>query len=216
MKFLKLLFFLSVPLALFARQPSFAHSFYPALKPTIIIDAGHGGPNIGAKVKRPLYVEEKRLTLSTALLAKRYLEELGYRVIMTRKKDIFIPLQERVNMANKYHPEIFVSIHFNSCPDNEIRGVEVFYSDASSQRRLRSSKKLAERILSRVLFKTKAQSRGVKRANFLVIRDTKMPAVLVEGGFLTNSEELCLIKDKVYLEKIAKGIAEGIDRFFRF
>ena len=186
-----------------------------ALKPLIVLDAGHGGPDIGTKLKFPK-VEEKRFNLKIALKAKKFLEHLGYRVVMTRTKDVFIPLKRQVYIANKSNSEVFVSLHFNSCANKDVHGVEIFYSDMDKNpARNTASRKLAEMILARVIFRSQAATRGVKKGSWCVIRDTRMPSVLFEGGFVTNKAELARIRRDDYLDKLAKGIAEGIDAFVR-
>lgn len=183
-----------------------------ALKPLIIIDPGHGGTDEGAKVSTFM---EKKLTLMTSLLLKKHLEELGYRVTMTRSRDIYIPLPRRVSIANKAKGSLFVSVHFNSSPSIEAKGIEIFYFDSKEQWRTRASKRLASCILYRMVDQTDAVSRGTKQGNFHVIRETDMPAVLVEGGFITNRDERGKLRDKAYLDRLAVGIAQGIDKYMK-
>jgi len=183
--------------------------------PTIVIDPGHGGTDHGARCKSP-YCEEKKLCLQTARLLKKYLDQLGYHVVMTRTTDAFIPLHRRVEIANQSTCNIFVSVHYNSSRVESAHGIEVFFHDSKEEKnRASSSRKLADAILGKVIRRTSAQSRGVKKGNFLVIRETQMPAVLIEGGFLTNPEERVLVKSRDYQEKIARGIADGIDSYFK-
>ena len=181
-------------------------------QPLVVIDAGHGGSDEGARVHTLM---EKRLTLSTAILAKRCLEELGYKVIMTRSRDVYISLARRSAIANKTKAAAFVSIHFNASRYPNAKGLEIYYHDAKDQGRGRASRRLADLILFELVDQTDAESRGIKGGNFHVIRETEMPAVLVEGGFVTNIEERNLLSDKAYLKKIAQGIAQGIDKYFR-
>lgn len=181
-------------------------------KPVIILDAGHGGRDEGAKI-RSLF--EKKLTLRTCYLTKKHLEALGYRVVLTRARDIFIPLNNRVRSANRRSEAIFISIHYNSAESPSAKGIEVYYYGSGQNARTVSSKKLASTLLNQVLKETSAVSRGVKHGNFQVIRETKMTAVLIEGGFMTNVEERNLLKTQVYLEKIAKGIAFGLDAYLK-
>jgi len=183
-----------------------------ALKPLIILDAGHGGVDEGAKVSTFM---EKKLTLATSLLIKKHLEEMNYRVIMTRNRDVYLPLQRRVSIANKTKGSLFVSVHFNSSPSTEAKGVEIFYFDSKELWRTRASKRLAGCILQRIVQQTDAVSRGIKQGNFHVIRETDMPAVLVEGGFMTNKEERGNLREKAYLDRIAVGVAQGIDRYMK-
>jgi N-acetylmuramoyl-L-alanine amidase len=181
-------------------------------KPLIILDAGHGGSDEGAKVH---FFQEKKITLSTVLLLKKQLEDMGYRIILTRSRDVYIPLHRRVSIANRTRAVLFVSVHYNASQSKEARGVEVFYCSGQDTWRTQASKKLASAILSQLVTQTQAESRGVKAGNFHVIRETEMPAVLVEAGFITNFDERSSLRDKSYLEKIAKGIAAGIDKYLK-
>lgn len=184
-------------------------------KPLIVLDAGHGGLDKGAKIKNP-FVEEKKQTLLVVCVAKKYLEQLGYRVALTRSKDYFVPLGKRVDIANNANSELFISVHFNSCPNKTADGVEIyFFNSAENKSRTKNSKNLAHCVLTDICKNTNARSRGVKKANFRVIRDTKMPAILIEAGFLTNPRERDNIRKPQYLEKIALGIAQGIEDFIQ-
>lgn len=188
-------------------------SLLSPLKPLVVLDSGHGGNDEGAKVSSFL---EKKITLATAVLTKKHLEERGYKVILTRSRDTFISLARRVVIANKNKAALFVSIHFNASKNKEAKGIEVFYCNGSTEPwRTLASRRLANCILFQVLDQTQAHSRGVKSGNFHVIRETNMPAVLVEGGFVTNPEERSLLKDRKYLDSIAEGIAEGVDKYFK-
>lgn len=180
-------------------------------KPLIILDAGHGGSDEGAKIR---FFKEKKITLLTTIYVKKYLEELGYRVILTRSRDVYIPLHRRVSIANKTRGALFVSVHFNASQSREAKGIEVFYCSQEGKRSI-DSKLLANSVLRNVIRETKAESRGVKAGNFHVIRETAMPAVLIEGGFITNSDERSLLREKGYLDKLAKGVALGVDKYLK-
>jgi N-acetylmuramoyl-L-alanine amidase len=183
--------------------------------PTVVIDAGHGGTDRGTKAGSP-YCEEKKVCLLTGRLVKQYLEQLGYHVVMTRNTDNFIPLAKRVEIASQARANIFVSVHFNSSRTPQANGIEVFFFDSQENKtRGLASRKLADSILSRVIRRTLARSRGVKKGNFYVIRETSMPAVLVEGGFISNPEERVQLKSRAYQEKLARGIADGVDQYFK-
>ncbi len=187
-----------------------------ALPPLIIIDPGHGGEDQGTlSLIKPAY-QEKHLTLATANLLRDYLQKLGYRTKMTRTSDVFVSLPLRAKIANDANAAFFVSVHYNSAPSKEAHGIEVFYyrSDTDSTRS-NLSKDLATEVLGQIINMSKAKSRGVKHGNYAVIRETKMPAILVEGGFLTNADELEKIKDPQYLKVLAWGIAQGVDRYIK-
>jgi N-acetylmuramoyl-L-alanine amidase len=208
----KSIFFLS--LALISAAPT-GSLINPPDAPTIIIDVGHGGTDRGARAHNP-YCEEKKLCLLTARLVRQYLDQLGYHVVMTRNTDNFIPLPKRVEIASQAQANIFVSIHFNSSKSTGARGIEVFFHNSNKNKiRSTASKKLADSILTKVIRRTSAKSRGVKKGNFYVIRETSMPAVLVEGGFISNSNERNLLKSRDYQEKLARGVADGIDQYFK-
>lgn len=188
----------------------------PVKSQLIVIDPGHGGEDAGTKSLAKPFYQEKFLTLATSRLLSDYLKQMGYETKLTRSEDIFIPLSERAVKANDLGPSLFVSVHYNSAPSREANGIEVFYYQSDENaKRTQSSKELAAMVLDSTISSTQAKSRGVKKGNFAVIRETKMPAVLVEGGFMTNQEEMDLIKDPAYLKKLAWGIAKGIDKYLR-
>ncbi|NGX47432.1 MAG: N-acetylmuramoyl-L-alanine amidase AmiC [Chlamydiae bacterium] len=198
----KLIFLLLfLPLLVFAKE-----------KPIIILDPGHGGKDQGARLR---VIEEKELTLRTAYLTKKHLEELGYRVILTRARDIFLPLGTRVSLANRRPSSLFVSIHYNSAASPVAKGIEVYYYGKGSQKRKEKSKQLATSVINQMISQTKAKSRGVKQGNFQVIRETTMPGILIEAGFITNGEERGQLSAQTYLDKLAKGIALGVDQFVK-
>jgi N-acetylmuramoyl-L-alanine amidase len=184
------------------------------IKPLIVVDAGHGGLDLGAKIRKP-YTEEKRLTLASAILLKKHLNRLGYRVLMTRSSDIFIPLAKRASIANRSKSEIFVSLHFNSCPNKVANGIEIYYHSNGNKYRTNSSRLLAQNTLKRAVLRTKLTNRGVKKASFKVIKEAKMPSILVEGGFLTNQQERAKLRNRAFLDQLTRGIAEGIDSFIK-
>lgn len=183
--------------------------------PTIVIDAGHGGTDRGTRSKSP-FCEEKRICLLTARLVKKYLDQLGYHVVMTRTTDAFVSLARRVEIASQASSSVFVSIHYNSARNPIAQGVEIFFYDSKADRtRTLASRRLAEAILPGLIRRTNAQSRGVKKGNYYVIRENPMPAIIIEGGFISNPQECALLKSFEYQDKIARGIADGIDRYFK-
>lgn len=181
----------------------------------IMLDPGHGGRDTGTQsISKPRY-QEKSLNLVTAQFVKTYLLQKGYKVLMTRETDVFVSLEKRAQLANQKKPTLFVSIHFNAAPSIEARGIEVFYYESKDKKdRTAKSKRLAQSILKQVLAHTQAKSRGVKQGNYAVIRETiNIPAVLIEGGFVTNEDELKLLKDPIYLKRLAWGITRGIEEY---
>lgn len=180
----------------------------------IMLDAGHGGEDFGThSLGNPKY-QEKYLNMSTTTMVKNFLQQFGYEVVMTRNDDTFISLDKRALFANEQKPRVFVSIHFNSAPSQEAEGIEVFYyRDDNNKSRTNQSKTLAKAILDKTVQNTQAKSRGIKHGNYAVIRETNMPAALIEGGFLTNAAEMEKIKNGAYLKSLALGIAQGIQEY---
>ena len=133
---------------------------------------------------------------------------------MTRSDDTFVPLKKRASWANDIDSKIFVSVHYNTAPNEKAEGIEVYYykSDDNSNR-TKESQSLGNDVMDGILKMTGAKSRGVKHANFAVIRETTMPAILVEGGFLSNANDVKNIDNDVYLRKLAWGIAAGIKSY---
>lgn len=187
----------------------------PRKMETIVVDAGHGGKDGGSISKRDGY-EEKELTLETAQMICTCLHQLGYKTVLTRSQDIYVPLSSRAEIANSLGAELFVSIHYNYSPNSEANGVEVYYYKEEknpASNRIMKSKALGNTVLRKVIVHTGAESRGLKQANFAVIRETHMPAILVEAGFLSNPRERERVSDPKYQRSIARGIAQGIDYY---
>src|SRR5437763_2396964 len=168
---------------------------------TIVIDPGHGGFDRGGIPGQR--VLEKNMNLDVALRLKPILEKAGYRVVMTRTTDIFVPLSSRVAIANSYPNGIFLCIHFNSASRSGASGIETyFYSTESAP--------LAASIHSAVVGGAPSENRGVRRRGYFVLRRTTVPAVLVECGFLTNPTETQYALTTTYRQKLAQEIARGI------
>lgn len=182
----------------------------------IILDPGHGGDDQGAKSQTKPFYSEKNFNLVTARFVQQQLKQKGYTPTLTREKDLFVSLMDRAALPQLCHQDIFVSIHFNSAPSTQAEGVEVFYyRDENHPARTQTSKLLAETVLKYIVKETGAKSRGVKHGNYYVIRETDVPAILIEGGFLTHPEELTKIKDPSYLKKLAWGITQGVDAYLQ-
>src|SRR5689334_6222688 len=168
---------------------------------TIVIDPGHGGFDRGGIPGQR--VLEKNMNLDVALRLKPILEKAGYKVIMTRSTDVFVPLGTRVAIANSYPNAIFLCIHFNSASRSGASGIETyFYSTESAP--------LAASIHSAVVGGAPSENRGVRRRGYFVLRKTTIPAVLVECGFLTNPTEAQFAQTTAYRQKLALEIARGI------
>src|SRR5205809_1188214 len=167
----------------------------------VVIDAGHGGFDRGGIPGQR--IPEKEMTLDVAQRLKTLLAASGYRVIMTRDSDVFVPLPTRVAIANSYGNAIFVCIHFNSAKRMGAGGIETYFYS-------RESLPLASAIHYYVAGGAPSSNRGVRRRGFYVLRKTTVPAVLVECGFLTNPTEGEYVQTVSYRQKLAEEIAAGV------
>ena len=184
---------------------------------TVVIDPGHGGHDSGAVAEDK--TTEKGLNLRLAPRVESMLRERGYNVIMTRSTDEFIALSERAAIANRNNADIFVSIHFNSAGSASAYGIEVLYAlenDVELKKDAGDQTLLAREVLNAVLKETGAKNRGIKnRPDLAVLKRTNMTACLIEGGFMSNPDELEKLKSDSYLDKLANGIVTGIENYNR-
>ncbi len=182
-------------------------------KKIIVIDAGHGGSDPGAvsEVLEDKTVNEKDITLSIALKVRDILEDEGYTVVMTRASDTYPTLNERAELANRTGAAVFVSIHMNSSPSADPSGTETYYSEINNGDDFGAkSSELAKNIQDRLYKALGSTNRGVKTANHAVTRNSLMPAVLVEVGFISNADQAKLLTTASHQNKAANAIAEGI------
>ncbi len=197
---------------------------------TIVLDPGHGGYDKGA-ISR--YGCEKDYTLDVARQLRPLLQAKGFRVLLTREGDYFVPLEVRARIANAAPDAIFVSLHFNATDANpDATGFEIYsltprgapsthddFMKASADSSQNGtavdthSIELSACIYHSVLGHIGEVDRGIKRARFAVLRLTKIPSVLMEGGFLTERGESKLIANKEWRGKLAQAISVGIDNY---
>jgi N-acetylmuramoyl-L-alanine amidase len=191
----------------------------------VVIDPGHGGQDSGT-IKTGLV--EKDLALDVARRLERRLRERGFVTLLTRADDSYVSLQERATIANNQPESVFVSIHFDEAGRAAATGIETYYAAhrISLPERVASwlpflqristeppdleSQNLAGFIQESVVAQTQATNRGTRQQQFFVVANVRHPAVLVEGGFLTNKDEALKLTIADYREQMAAGIAEGI------
>lgn len=198
----------------------------PAKKKIVFLDIGHGGADSGA---RYYGVNEKDLNLQIGLKVQRDLEKAGYAVILSRNTDTFIDHKtERSRIANGSGADIFISLHNNAMPGNSyVNGIETFYYENdpnyvpkinkdmhNNPDRLIKSSVLANAIHNNLINHTGAYDRGVKRDTFAVLRETALPAVLLEFGFMSNSSELNKLKTDSYQNTLSKAVTNGVKSYF--
>ncbi len=169
----------------------------------VCIDPGHGGNDPGAIAGDGIL--EKDVTLRAAERVAEYLKRAGIDVVLTRAGDVDINLQSRCDLANKHRADYFVSIHANAAENTEANGYEMFHWPGSDD-----GLKLAQKISSAYVIASGLPLRRITGANFHVLRQTTMPAILVELGFMTNKSDMALLAEPAFLDKCALGIAFGI------
>lgn len=167
---------------------------------TVVIDAGHGGKD-GGSVWNGLV--EKKLCLDVAKRVEKALKANGLKTVMTRRTDTFIELSQRARIANRVSSSVFVSIHFNGSRKTSISGGEVYY-------RSKRGKGLASAINRLIKSRVTGGTRGIFYADYKVLRETEMPAVLVECGYLSNKREARRCGDAEHRQKLADAIVSGL------
>lgn len=165
----------------------------------ICIDAGHGGYDSGAVYGK--YIE-KNICLETAIKLKETLERCGFKVVLTRKDDTYVPLQDRCNTANYKNADLFISIHVNSTKN--ANGTETFVHSSRPSKAV----KIAGEIQRSMVDTFGTRDRGVKDSDFKVLRSTHMTAILTECGFI-ESNDMSKINAINYAESVAKGICKS-------
>jgi N-acetylmuramoyl-L-alanine amidase len=191
----------------------------------VILDPGHGGQDSGAMCGNIL---EKDLTLDVARRVDRLLQAQGLATTMTRVGDAYVSLADRAALTNRSRDCVFVSIHFNEGNKPVSTGVETYYAAhqtttgtpmiswlpflqrISAESPNAESQDLAGLIQDSLVARTQSVNRGTKSQQFFVIANVRYPAVLVEGGFLTNKEDIAKIGNEEYREQLAAAISEGV------
>jgi N-acetylmuramoyl-L-alanine amidase len=169
---------------------------------TVVVDPGHGGHDFGGRAVSGR--NEKDLALDTAKRLKTNLERRGFRVIITRNADYFIPLDQRIAVSNSTPGCIFVSIHYNWDRGRSGHGVETYYCSPRSAR-------LAANVQSELAGAYRTINRGVKNGCWIrVLRKNIRPAILVEGGFDSNPSENAILQSAAGRQRIAEAVARGI------
>ena len=194
---------------------------------TIFLDPGHGGRDSGAYYYG---IAEKDLNLQVSRKLRKRLEELGYTVLTSRDSDVDVDfVTERSRMVNKTNADFFISIHFNATGNDTTLNLGIqtysYKEDAgypskinqywhNNPDRMSESNRLAADLHSSLLTETGARDAGLLQATFAVLRETAKPAVLLELGYMDNSEENQRIRSEQYQDKLVEGIIKGIQKYY--
>jgi N-acetylmuramoyl-L-alanine amidase len=193
------LFFLSLS----AGGPTLSYQY------TVVIDPGHGGKDPGAIGVGGIC--EKGVTIAIAqMVYLKALEIPELRIVLSRRNDVHVPAAERIHAANQIGADVYISIHANAFSQASVSGIETLVHETEGRKT--AGYRLAEILQRRLVAHTGARDRGVKRAP-LFIRQAKMPAALVEAGFLTNPVEARKLESPSYQDKIADAILSAILEF---
>jgi len=172
----------------------------------VVIDPGHGGKDPGAISYLGSY--EKSINLDVSHKIAQLLGQRGLNVVLTRRDDTFLELEQRAELSNRYGAGLFASIHADSCSNRSVRGSTIYVARSASSRSYSAARTIANSLTaSGFLFK------GIRRADYRVLVHTKGPAVLIELGYLSNPSDASLLIRDSYQNRIAKAISQGICRF---
>ncbi|MED3662649.1 SH3 domain-containing protein [Ureibacillus sp. FSL K6-8385] len=172
---------------------------------TIVIDPGHGGNDQGTAGLRNTI--EKEITLKTAELLKSKLQQAGANVYLTRESDVYVALQKRVSLAHQHGADAFVSIHYDASEDRTVSGFTTYYFHSYQE-------SLAQYVHDGLTKQVDLRDRGIQKGNYLVLRENKQNAVLIELGYLSNPREEKTIDTDLFREKATMGIYEGLLKYF--
>ncbi|WP_093045032.1 N-acetylmuramoyl-L-alanine amidase [Thalassobacillus cyri] len=172
----------------------------------IVLDAGHGGFDPGAIAVDG--TPEKVFTLPTTERIAESMRNAGATVILTREKDRYLALEERVRISEAYYTHAFISVHYNASYYPSARGISTYYYQEPKGRNLASD------IQARLNSTTSLQNDGIRHGNFHVLRENIGDAVLVELGFISNPHELKVVKSSDYQQSVAKAITQGVINHF--
>lgn len=173
----------------------------------VVVDPGHGGEDPGAT--GPGGTLEKNVNLAIARNLAERLRTAGIQVTLTRTADETVSLTKRAEISNHIRPDLFISIHANSFSHKEVQGTETYYKNESAK--ATAAAKMVQQELVRALGRP---NRGVKTANFYVLRNNVVPAILTEIAFISNQEEERLLADANFQRRAAEAVYRGIARFF--
>lgn len=172
---------------------------------TVVIDAGHGGTDHGMTVD---HFTEKEIVASIAQKIKDNNTNKNVIIHLTRTEDAFVSLQDRANFINNLKPDLVLSLHVNGNNNTEASGIEFYVSPKNVK--YEKSKEIAEVLNSRLVNNHNVKSRGVKDANFTILRETEFPAITIEFGFLSNENDRVYLTSVGHHEKLANTILESI------
>ncbi len=172
---------------------------------TIVIDPGHGGNDKGTTGARG--TEEKEINMETAELLTSKLRANGAEVILTRESDVYVDLRKRVSISHQYEADAFISIHYDATDDSSISGFTTYYINDYQQ-------PLAQFVHEGLAEKVNLRDRGVQPGNYLVLRENKQNAILIELGYLSNPNEERIVTTDMYREQATLGIYQGILNYF--
>lgn len=188
---------------------------FKSLEKVIVIDGGHGGKDPGTIGFSGNY--EKNINLEVSKKLKKKLKSNGYKVILTRDSDEYVDNLVRAKLANKKKARVFISIHGNAMENNNsTNGIQVlYYPNRESTIGDLNNNELAQIMMKSLINGTGANDKGIiEREDLIVLNQTKMPAIIIECGFLSNEKEEKLLLTDDYQNKMVDSIIDGLEEYF--
>jgi len=210
-----LIILLGLVILIMPKRIPFIGDNFKSLEKVIVIDAGHGGRDPGATGFSGNYEKDINLEISKRL--KEKLKSNGYKVILTRESDEYADNLLRAEISNKKRARVFISIHGNAMEDNSsVDGIQVlYYPNRESTIGDLNNNELAQIMMNSMINGTGAKDRGIiEREDLIVLNQTKMPAILIEYGFLSNKNEEKLLLTDDYQNKMVDSIIDGLEKYF--
>lgn len=187
--------------SLFSTSALFAQS-----SKTFIIDAGHGGHDVGSKNN---VINESEYSLELAQKIQELAKKKNINVVLTRNGNDFMDLQSRVDKMNELNPDLIISLHLNNAMNKDLKGSEVFIKkDNTDEHTEKIGTELAQLISINTI-----ENRGLKKANFKILRDSKVPAFLIELGFVSNKDDADVLNSNLYKNQLAEKIVNYLENY---
>ncbi|HJD87190.1 MAG TPA: N-acetylmuramoyl-L-alanine amidase [Empedobacter falsenii] len=173
---------------------------------TFVIDAGHGGHDIGSKNS---VITESEYSLELAQKIQKLAREKNIKVILTRTENDFLDLQSRVDKMNELNPDLIISLHLNNAMNKDMKGAEVFIKKDNTDE---NTEKIGTELAQLISFNS-IENRGLKKANFKILRESNVPTFLIELGFVSNEHDAETLQSTTYKNQLAEKIVQYLENY---
>lgn len=173
---------------------------------TFVIDAGHGGHDVGSKNS---VITESEYSLELAQKIQKLAREKNIKVILTRTENDFLDLQSRVDKMNELNPDLIISLHLNNAMNKDMKGAEVFIKKDNTDE---NTEKIGTELAQLISFNS-IENRGLKKANFKILRESNVPTFLIELGFVSNEHDAETLQSTTYKNQLAEKIVQYLENY---